>query len=60
MHRRHLIALAAATSEGGAMLAGFDTAKLRPIPVNQELLGYLDQTKRLRFLRDWQRALQGK
>lgn len=46
--------------DGGAMLAGFDASKLRPIPVNQELLGYLDQTKRLRFLRDWQRALQGK
>lgn len=47
-------------ADGGAMLAGYDAGKLRPIPVNQELLGYLDQTKRLRFLRDWQRALQGK
>ena len=49
-----------ADSAKDPLLAGFDASKLRPIPVNQELLGYLDQTKRLRFLRDWQRALQGK
>ena len=47
-------------ADGGGMLAGYDRSKLRPIPVDQELLGYLDQTKRLRFLRDWGRALQGK
>ena len=46
--------------DGGGMLAGYDRTKLRPIPINQDLLGYLDQTKRLRFLRDWGRALQGK
>lgn len=33
-------------------------ASLRPIKVGADLLGYLDQTKRLRFLRDWQRALK--
>ncbi len=43
-----------------AMLQNFDPAKLKPIPVSDSILEYLDQTKRLRFLRDWQRGLQGK
>ena len=49
-----------AGADGGGMLTWYDAAKLKPIPVNDQLLGYLDQTKRLRFLRDWGRALQGK
>jgi iron(III) transport system substrate-binding protein len=35
-------------------------ARARPIRVGPELLTYLDQAKRARFLRDWQRALQGR
>ena len=49
-----------ATAPNYKLLAGFDTSKLKPIPVSGELLEYLDQTKRLRFLREWQRGLQGK
>ena len=33
---------------------------LRPIHVGPELLTYLDQAKRLKFLKDWQKSLQGK
>ncbi len=33
---------------------------LRPIPVNASLLTYLDQAKRLEFLREWQQAMSGK
>ena len=47
-------------ANGEPLLQGFAADKLRPIPVNEELLGYLDQTKRLRFLREWSRGLQGK
>ncbi len=32
--------------------------KLRPIPVGPALLAYLDQTKRLEFLKRWQQAVQ--
>jgi iron(III) transport system substrate-binding protein len=35
-------------------------ARARPIRVGPDLLTYLDQAKRARFLRDWQRALQGR
>lgn len=34
-------------------------ATLRPIPVSADLLGYLDQTKRLDFLKQWQAAIKG-
>jgi iron(III) transport system substrate-binding protein len=30
---------------------------VKPIPVSTELLGGLDQTKRLEFLKQWQAAL---
>jgi iron(III) transport system substrate-binding protein len=33
-------------------------ATLKPIPVSTELLGYLDQTKRLDFLKQWQAAMR--
>ena len=32
-------------------------ARLKPIPVGPSLLAYLDQTKRLEFLKGWQQAL---
>lgn len=35
-------------------------ASLRPIPVGPPLLEYLDQAKRLDFLKKWQQALAGK
>lgn len=41
-----------------AILGPAGGASLVPIKVGPELLGYLDQAKRLRFLRDWQRALK--
>ena len=34
-------------------------SSVRPIPVNAELLVYLDQTKRLDFLKQWQAAIKG-
>jgi len=34
-------------------------ATVRPIPVSAELLVYLDQTKRLEFLKQWQTAIKG-
>lgn len=34
-------------------------ATLKPIPVGPELLGFLDQTKRLDFLKQWQAAIKG-
>ena len=40
------------------ILGPADSKNLVPIKVGPELLTYLDQTKRLRFLRDWQRALK--
>lgn len=33
-------------------------ATLKPIPVSTELLGYLDQAKRLDFLKQWQAAMK--
>lgn len=33
-------------------------ATLKPIPVSTDLLGYLDQTKRLDFLKQWQAAMK--
>ncbi|HUR89403.1 MAG TPA: ABC transporter substrate-binding protein [Ramlibacter sp.] len=33
-------------------------ATLKPIPVSTELLGYLDQTKRLDFLKQWSTAMK--
>ncbi|PWC35578.1 ABC transporter substrate-binding protein [Azospirillum sp. TSO22-1] len=35
-------------------------ASARPIAIGPELLAYMDQTKRLKFLKDFQRAMQGK
>jgi iron(III) transport system substrate-binding protein len=34
-------------------------ATAKPIPVGPELLGYLDQAKRLEFLKQWQAAIKG-
>ena len=31
----------------------------KPIPVSGELLGFLDQTKRLDFIKQWQAAIKG-
>ena len=47
--------------EGEMTLAGFTKtmgAALKPIPVSGELLGFLDQTKRLEFLKQWQSAIK--
>ena len=47
--------------EGEMTLAGFTKtmgATLKPIPVSADLLGYLDQTKRLEFLKAWQAAIK--
>ena len=33
--------------------------KAKPIPVGPELLGYLDQTKRLEFIKQWTAAIKG-
>ncbi len=33
-------------------------ASVKPIPVSTELLGYLDQTKRLEFIKQWQQAIK--
>ena len=48
--------------EGDQTLAGLTKTlgnTLRPIPVSPELLGYLDQTKRLEFIKQWQAAIKG-
>ena len=48
--------------EGESTLAGFTKtlgASLKPIPVGPELLAYLDQTKRLEFIKQWQQAIKG-
>lgn len=48
--------------EGDQTLAGLTKTlgnTLRPIPVGPELLAYLDQTKRLEFLKQWQQAIKG-
>lgn len=44
------------TASGLAKTLG---ASLRPIPVSPEILTYLDQTKRLEFLKQWQTAIKG-
>jgi hypothetical protein len=47
--------------EGEMTQAGFVKAlgaNLKPIPVDAELLGFLDQTKRLEFLKQWQVAIK--
>ncbi len=49
--------------EGDLGAAGVNKAlgaAVRPIPVGPSLLDYLDQTKRLDFLKKWQQALAGK
>jgi iron(III) transport system substrate-binding protein len=33
--------------------------KARPVPISEELLSYLDQTKRLAFIKQWQAAMKG-
>ena len=48
--------------EGDQTLAGLTKtlgATLRPIPVGPELLTYLDQAKRLEFIKQWQAAIKG-
>jgi iron(III) transport system substrate-binding protein len=48
--------------EGDQTLAGLTKtlgATLKPIPVGPELLSFLDQTKRLEFLKHWQQAIKG-
>ena len=47
--------------EGEMTLAGYTKLlgnNAKPIPVGPELLGYLDQTKRLAFLKQWQAAIK--
>ena len=44
------------TAAGYAKMLG---DKAKPIPVGAELLGYLDQTKRLEFIKQWQAAIKG-
>ena len=43
----------------GATAPAVPAAALRPIPVGPELLAWLDQIKRARFLKQWRRALAG-
>ncbi len=48
--------------EGSMTEAGLSKtlgAVAKPIPVNDELLAFLDQTKRLAFLKQWQQAIKG-
>ena len=48
--------------EGDMTAAGLSKtlgASLKPIPVSAELLAYLDQTKRLDFIKQWQQAIKG-
>ena len=46
--------------EGEMTVAGYAKviANAKPIPVSTELLGYLDQTKRLDFIKQWQAAMK--
>jgi iron(III) transport system substrate-binding protein len=46
-----------ARSEGDPVATA---SALRPIPVGPELLTYLDQIKRARFLKQWRRAIEGR
>jgi len=48
--------------EGEMTVAGYTKllgAAAKPIPVSADLLGFLDQTKRLEFLKQWQAAIKG-
>jgi iron(III) transport system substrate-binding protein len=48
--------------EGEMTAAGYQKilgASARPIAVGPELLDFLDQTKRLAFLKQWQAAIKG-
>ncbi|MBC7799436.1 MAG: ABC transporter substrate-binding protein [Gemmatimonadaceae bacterium] len=45
-------------ADAGTAILGPAGASLVPIKVGPELLTYLDQTRRLRFLRDWSRAVK--
>ena len=48
--------------EGDLTVAGLSRtlgSSLKPIPVGPELLGYLDQAKRLDFIKQWQQAIKG-
>ncbi|HEX7435549.1 MAG TPA: ABC transporter substrate-binding protein, partial [Caldimonas sp.] len=48
--------------EGEMTAAGYAKtlgATAKPIPVGPELLDFLDQTKRLAFLKQWQQAIKG-
>jgi iron(III) transport system substrate-binding protein len=45
---------------GGPVIGATAATVVRPIRVGPELLAYLDQVKRLKFIKDWQKALQGK
>jgi iron(III) transport system substrate-binding protein len=45
-----------ATAKGVSALVG---DKARPIPISEELLANLDETKRLAFLKTWQAAMKG-
>jgi iron(III) transport system substrate-binding protein len=48
--------------EGATTLAGLTRtlgATLKPIPLGPDLLGYLEQGKRLAFLKEWQQAIKG-
>ena len=48
--------------EGSLTAAGLSKtlgASLKPIPVGPGLLAYLDQTKRLDFIKQWQQAIKG-
>jgi len=46
--------------EGEMTIAGYAKvlANPKPIPVSADLLGYLDQTKRLDFIKQWQAAMK--
>jgi len=47
--------------EGEMTAAGYakTVSNPKPIPVSAELLGFLDQTKRLDFIKQWQAAIKG-
>ncbi len=47
--------------EGVMTVAGYAkvVSNPKPIPVSADLLGFLDQTKRLAFIKEWQAAIKG-
>jgi len=47
--------------EGEMTVAGYakTVSNAKPIPVSADLLGFLDQTKRLDFIKQWQAAIKG-